>query len=304
MVRATLGCPDRGALANWWLVLDLTGSTESLTLIRTYVHPEVLLVGLAGGVAVAVTAAREKRLTVVMVPLLLFTAAMIAYGRDPKAALDQYWVARRFLPVQMPVISALAGATVALVLSRLSTRLARRVAFAAAMAITLVIAGFSLNEAKPALSVTDFSGLPRQLDAFNRRLGPPSTLILAGLGEYSQSRIAPALWLHYRRPTVTVHRADETTASAPIDVDLREPRLSRWILGEARRRPVVLITSQLAKRTPIVNAKQLAVRLQATQTFDTRRAEWAIGRPPNKTVHERVSVDVWRIYPAAGREQS
>jgi hypothetical protein len=288
-----------GALATGLLILALNNSSESLILIRTYVHSEVLLVGLAGGVAVAVVAAREKRLAVVITPLMLFVAMMIAYGRSPKAALDQYWVARRFLPVQMPVISALAGATIALVLSRLSTRLARRVAVAAAVAATLVIAGFSLNEAKPALSVTEYSGLPRQLNAFNRGLGPPSTLVLAGLGEYTQSRIAPALWLHYGRPTVAVHRADETTASPPKNVDLREPRLSHWILGEARRRPVVLITSQLAERNPIVNAKQLAVRRKASQTFDARLVERAVGRPPNKTFHELATVDVWRISPAA-----
>ncbi len=291
-----------GALASWLVVLDLDSSSESIILMRSYLQSPVLLVGLAGGVAVAVTAAREKRLAVVMVPLLLFTAAMIAYGQEPKAFPDQYWVARRFLPVQMPVITALAGATVAVLLARLSTRETRLVVLTGVLAVTLVILGVSLNEAKPALSVTEYSGLPRQLDAFNRRLGPPATLVLAGLGEYSQSRIAPALWLHYGRPTVSVHRADQTTASQTVDVDLREPRLSRWILGEARRRPVVLMTSQLAKRIPIVNAKQLAVRLKATQTFDFRLTERVIGRPPNKTVHERTTVDVWRIYPAARRQ--
>ena len=292
------------ALANWLLVLAVNNSSESLILMRSYVHSEVLLVGLAGGVAVAVTAGRERRLAVVVVPLMLFAAAMIAYGSEAKVSPEQYWAARRFLPVQMPVVSALAGATVALVLSRLSARVARRVALAVALAVTLGFVGFSLNEAKPALSVTEYSGLARQLDTFNRRLGPPSTLVLAGLGEYTQARIAPALWLHYRRPTVSVSRADETPLSPPQNVDLREPRLGNWILSEARRRPVVLITSQLAQGTPLVNTTQLAVSLKASQTFDVHLVERAIGRPPTTTFHERVTVDVFRITPAAGRQQS
>jgi hypothetical protein len=293
-----------GALANWLLVVDLNHSSESLTLMRSYVQSPVLLLGLGGGVVVVVAAAREKRLAVVMVPLLLFAAAMLAYGSEPKVSLEQYWAARRFLPVQMPVVSALAGASIAVLLSHLSSRGTRRVVLAGALAATLVIVGFSLNEAKPALSVTEYNGLDRQLDTFNRRLGPPSTLVLAGLGEYTQARIAPALWLHYGRATVSVGRVNETPLSPPVSVDLREPRLSRWILSEARRRPVVLITSLLAQRNPIVNTKQLAVRLRASQTFDIHIVERASGRPPNKTFHERVSVDVWSIQPAAGRQQS
>ena len=41
-------------LPNWLLVLAVNNSSESLILMRSYVHSEVLLVGLAGGVAVAV----------------------------------------------------------------------------------------------------------------------------------------------------------------------------------------------------------------------------------------------------------
>jgi hypothetical protein len=44
-----------------------------------------------------------------------------------------------------------------------------------------------------------------------------------------------------------------------------------------------------------VNTKQLAVRLKVSQTFDIHIVERASGRPPNKTFHERVSVDVWSI---------
>jgi hypothetical protein len=40
-------------------------------------------------------------------------------------------------------------------------------------------------------------------------------------------------WLRPR----SVNRAGETRFSPPKNVDLREPRLSHWILSEARRRP-------------------------------------------------------------------
>jgi hypothetical protein len=63
----------------------------------------------------------------------------------------------------------------------------------------------------------------------------------------------------------------------------------------------VLITSLLAQRKPIVNTRQLAVRLKGSQTFDIPLVERAMGRPPNKTFRERVPVDVWRIYPAPRR---
>ncbi|MGE4428697.1 MAG: hypothetical protein AB7G37_19760, partial [Solirubrobacteraceae bacterium] len=296
------------------LVVALVPPTEGLEIFVTYATVPAVLLVTAGLVAVLLGVVTVPRTAVAAVPVLVLGAVALALvsGRPQVVVADQYWTARRYLPAALPVTVALASATLALLWG------ATRPAGAAAMpwigrarplvavGLGVVVAGalgLSLWAAGPAITVTEYDGVPEQvdrIDALIDRAADPgsSPLILAGPDDTAWTALGPALAARGRAVMTT---APGALAATPPRLEIADPRLVRWLRAQADRRPVLVLASGASIRRLFDGTIDARATLVDRATLSVRHVDRRVGGPPRGESTDTTTVSVVRLWPHAER---
>lgn len=283
------------------VVLAVHPPALGLEIFREYAtRPGVLLAGAGvAGLLLAPTEARRR-----IPPLLpLLALAVVALGlvaRDPQVLVpDQYWTARRYLPVALPVTAALAGLAVALAWgARRRGRGGLAVAVLAPLLAALALAG-SLSDARQALTVTEFDGVPQQVDRIDALITGEDPLVLMGPGYAAWGVLGPALELRQGRDVVMLRAARDDGAQRTATLD--DPRFSRWLGAVARRRPVYLVTANVPPFGIASNAADVRPETVGSLPLAITQIDQRVGGPPTSHATQTDQIAVYRLAPGTGR---
>jgi hypothetical protein len=283
------------------VVLVVHPPSLGLSILQEYAtRPGVLLAG-AGVAGVLLSPAADRRRVPALVPLLLLAVVALALvARSPQVLVpDQYWTARRYLPLALPVGAALGGVAVALAVG-----LRRRRPWGpglAALALVLVagaLAG-SLSDARPALSTTEFDGVPERVDRIDALITGRDPLVVMGPGYTSWGMLGPALLLRQDRDVVMLGSARDRGRERVATLD--DPELSAWLHRVALRRPVYLVTANVPAFSVATNPADVVPRTVGTVGLPVTQIDHRVGGPPTRAETTTDLVAVVRLEPGAGR---
>jgi hypothetical protein len=276
--------------------------TTGLGILREYATRPGLLLA-AAGLAVLLLApdGARARGTAAFVPL--FALAALALGLvagDPHVLVpDQYWTARRYLPLPLPLLAVLGGVAVAHACALLpGAARSRAAAGVAGLLLVAALAG-SLSDARQALTVTEFDGVPEQVDGIDALITGRDPLVLAGPAYTSWAVLAPSLALRSERDVVMLGRRE--VERRPRTALLNAAGLGPWIASVARRRPVYLVTANVPLFGLTYDPRVLAPRLVGSRPLAIRQIEHAVGHPPTTSATRTDLVSVFRLSPAPAR---
>lgn len=283
------------------LVVAVHPPSLGLEILRTYATPPGILLAGAGVAGLLLTAPPERRRLLPLLPLLaLAVVALALVARSPQVLVpDQYWTARRYLPVALPVGAALAGLAVALAWG-VRGRGRRGRALAVATPILAVTAlALSLSDARQAIGTTEFDGVPARVAEIDGLLQGDDPLVVVGPGYTSWGIVGPALRLRQDRDVVMLRSARDGADDRTATLD--DPRLSRWLSDVARRRPVYLVTANVAPFRIATNAAELRPETVGQVSLPITQIEQRVGGPPRRHDTTTDLVAVSRLQPGTGR---
>lgn len=283
------------------VVLAVRPPALGLEIFREYAtRPGVLLAG-AGLAGLLLSPARDRRRLLPLLPLLaLAVVALGLVARDPQVLVpDQYWTARRYLPVALPVLAALAGVAVALAWgARGRGRVGVGVAVLAPSLAVLALAG-SLSDARQALTVTEFDGVPAQVDRIDGLITGEDPLVLMGPGYAAWGVLGPSLAVRQGRDVVMLRAARDEGAQRVATLD--DPRFSRWLGTVARRRPVYLVTANVPPFGIASNATDVRPETVGSLPLAITQIDQRVGGPPTGHATRTDQIAVYRLAPGTGR---
>ncbi|MDX8150068.1 hypothetical protein SK069_00555 [Patulibacter brassicae] len=277
------------------LVVAVAPPAEGLEIFRTYATAPGLVLAALGAVALLLGRAGTPDGRWAALPLLL--AAALALGLvagDPQVLQpDQYWTARRFLPAALPVAAVLAGIAVAVAWHWPGDR--RRPVVAATLLLALAAGAVGLRNAWPALSTTEFHGVPAQVEAVDAQITGSDPLVIMGPSERAWSALGPALALRQERHVLMIGagRMAFQRDRAPLD----DPALVRWLVDVASRRPVFLVLAGYGVVDVRTDFRRLAALLVGATPLRIREIEHRIGGPPRRSELHLTAVTVLRLQP-------
>lgn len=272
-----------------------------LEIFREYAtRPGVLLAGL-GLAAVVLAGPDERRRLVPLAPLLVLAAVALGLvARDPQVLVpDQYWTARRYLPVALPVAAALAGVAVATAWGLRGRGRVGIVAVVAAPLLVLVGVAGSLSDARQALTVTEFDGVPQRIEQIDALLTGEDPLVLMGPGYTAWGMVGPALALRQDRQTLMLSSAQDPSKQRTATLD--DPDFSRWLGRVARRRPVYLVTANLPPIGIASNADDVRPVSVGSVSLPITQIDHRVGGPPTGHSTTTDLIGVFRLEPGVGR---
>ncbi|WP_320670976.1 hypothetical protein [Patulibacter defluvii] len=283
------------------IVLAVAPPSLGLRIFGTYATaPGIVLA--AAGLALLVlgagaTAARER---VAVLPLLLLgLIALALVARDPQVLVpDQYWTARRYLPLALPLAAALGGVAVALAWRHRDRAPAGRPLAALAVLLLLAAAAIGLRDARPAITTTEFDGVPAMLDRLDDQLGGGDPLVLVGPNQRAWATVAPSLAIRSGRAVTMLGNANLLRYRTRALLD--DPRLTAWLERVAARRPVLLLTSGIGLASIQLDSRRFTAVLVGGSDFFVREIDHRVGGPPRTSDVQGDTINVWRLSPVAG----
>lgn len=283
------------------LVVAVRPPSLGLEILRTYATPPGILLAGAGAAGLLVTPAADRRRLLPLLPLFgLALVALALVARSPQVLVpDQYWTARRYLPVALPVGAALSGLAVALAWGvRGLGRSGRMVAVAAPF---LAVAAFALSlwDARQAIFVTEFDGVPARVAEIDDLLEGDDPLVVVGPGSTAWGVVGPALLLRQDRDVVMLRSARDGADDRTATLD--DPRLSRWLGGVVRRRPVYLVTANVPPFRIASNPADVGLETVGQVGLPITQIEQRVGGPPRRHDTTTDLVAVYRLAPGTGR---
>ena len=255
-----------------------------------------------GGVALLLLAPRvDRRRLLPLVPLLaLAVVALALVARDPQVLVpDEYWTARRYLPVALPVGAALGGVGVALAWA--ARRSGRPGLVLAALAPLLAVAALavSLSDARQAITTTEFDGVPAKVEQVDALLAGDDPLVLTGPGITSWAALGPALALRQDRDVVMLRSAREGTDDRTATLD--DPRMAGWLRGVTARRPVYLVVANVPPFRIASDASVVRPEAVGTVTMPITQIEQRVGGAPRSHATRTDLITVYRLRGGTGR---
>lgn len=272
-----------------------------LEILQEYAtRPGVLLAG-AGVAGLLLSPAEDRRRLVPLLPLLaLAVVALALVARDPQVLVpDQYWTARRYLPVALPVGAALGGLAVALAWgARRRGRPGPAVAVLAALLTVGALAG-SLSDARQAITTVEFDGVPERVEQIDALITGDDPLVLMGPGYTAWGVLGPALELRQDRDVVMLRAAGDDDAQRVATLD--DPVFSRWLGGVARRRAVYLVTANVPPFGIASNAADVRPQSVGSVNLPITQIDQRVGGPPTGHRTQTDLIAVYRLAPGGGR---
>lgn len=286
------------------LVLAVAPPTLGLRIFGTYATaPGLVLAG--GGLAALVLGRglRTWREAAAIAPLLLLAAiALGLVARDPQVLIpDQYWTARRYLPLALPLTAVLGGTMIALAWRGRRGRPGGTAVAAIAVLLAVAAAAVGLRDARPAITTTEFDGVPAALDALDRQLTGRDPLILVGPNQRAWASVAPSLAIRSGRAvTMLGNGALERFRDRAM---LDDPRLTQWLTTVAARRPIYLLTAGLGLAAIHLDTRRFVAISAGSTDLYVRQVDHRVGGPPRGSDVQADTITVWRIVPVgvAGR---
>lgn len=283
------------------LVVAVRPPALGLEILGRYATGPGLLLA-AAGVALALLAPRvDRRRLLPLVPVLgLAVVALALVARDPQVLVpDEYWTARRYLPVALPVAASLAGAGVAFAWG--GRRAGRSGPAAAAVASLLAVAALavSLTDARQAIVTTEFDGVPATVEQVDALIAGDDPLVLTGPGITSWAALGPALALRQDRDVVMLRSAREGADDRTATLD--DPRMAGWLRGVAARRPVYLVTANVPPFRVASDASVVRPEAVGTVTMPITQIEQRVGGAPRSHATRTDLITVYRLRAGSGR---
>jgi len=308
VARVARSRPSRRAAA---VVVAVVGTsvalappTEGLEIFATYATPPTVLLVTAGVVAALLGLVRPPRSALAAAPIVIAGVIALAFvsGRPQVVVADQYWTARRYLPAALPVTVALAGATVAWLWSAIeAARVTRRLrgVVASVLGASVVVAlGLSMWAARPAVTVTEYDGVPEQVDRIDalidRAAGPGGRpLVLVGPDDTAWAALGPAL---ASRGRAVVTTGPGGLTATPPRLELGDPTLLRWLHAVARTRPVLVVAAGASIRSLFDGAVDADARLVGRATLSIRHVDRRVGGPPRGEGVDATTLAIVRLW--------
>ncbi|MEV4422622.1 hypothetical protein AB0L40_21990, partial [Patulibacter sp. NPDC049589] len=299
--RAPVRRAAAGVVALAALVLAVHPPSLGLEIFGQYATRSGILLTGAGVVALVLAAdAEDRRRLVPLVPLLaLAVVALGLVARDPQVLVpDQYWTARRYLPVALPVAAALAGVAVALAWgARRQSRLGLG-AVALAGVLTVATLAVSLGDAKQAVTVTEFDGVPERVQDVDALITGRDPLVIMGPGYTSWAMLGPALALRQDRQVLMLSAARDATHQTVATLD--DPRFSRWLGRVVRRRPVYLVTANVPPLATASDTRDVRPVTVGTVSLPITQIDHRVGGAPRTHATTTDLIGVQRLEPGGG----
>ncbi|WP_026911955.1 hypothetical protein [Patulibacter minatonensis] len=267
---------------------------------RYATRPGVLLAGVGLGALLLAPPADRRRLVPVVPLLALAGVALALVARDPQVLLpDEYWTARRYLPVALPVTAALAGVAVAVAWGLRGAGRPGRAAAVAAPLVAVLALGLSLSDARQAVTTTEFDGVPARVQRIDALLRGRDPLVIMGPGYTAWGMLGPALALRQDRQVLMLATARRAGQERVATLD--DPRLSRWLGRVARRRPVYLVTSNVPQFGIASDPKDVLPVSVGTVELPITQIDHRVGGAPRSHDTTTDLITVSRLQPGSGR---
>jgi hypothetical protein len=171
-------------------------------------------------------------------------------------------------------------------------------AVVAPLLVLATVAG-SLSDARQALAVTEFDGVPQRVERIDALLGGPDPLVLMGPGYTAWGMLGPALALRQDRQVLMLSSARDPAGQRTATLD--DPAFSRWIGRVARRRPVYLVTANVAPLGIAADERDVRPVSVGTVPLPVLQIDHRVGGPPTGHSTTTDLIGVYRLQPGTGR---
>lgn len=283
------------------LVVAIRPPALGLEILGRYATGPGLVLAAAGVALLALAPRADRRRVMPLVPLLgLALVAVALVARDPQVLVpDEYWTARRYLPVALPVGAVLGGVGVALARGRQGAGRPGLALAGGAAALVIGALAFSLSGARQALTTTEFDGVPARVEQVDALIDGDDPLVVMGPGITSWAALGPALALRQDRDVVMLRSAREGADDRAAT--LNDPRMGGWLRRVAGRRPVYLVTANVPPFRVASDATIVQPEAVGTVTLPITQIEQRVGGAPRSHATRTDLITVYRLRAGAGR---